>query len=89
MSSFSGPKFALRALSSSLAREFAPQGVHVAHVIIDGAIDIPNSREMLKDLPEDAKLSPEEIAESYWNLHAQSRRGFTYELDIRSMLEKW
>ncbi|KNG51413.1 oxidoreductase domain-containing protein [Stemphylium lycopersici] len=57
MSSFSTGKWALRALSQSLAREFGPQGVHVAHAVIDGAIDIPRTREWLKDMPVEAKLN--------------------------------
>ena len=89
MSTFAAPKWALRAMSTSLAKEFAPKGVHVVHGIIDGVIDIPKSQDMLKDLPLDARVGPADIAETYWNLHTQSRRGFTNEVDIRPMLEKW
>ena len=89
MSTFAAPKWALRAMSMSLAKEFGPKGVHVAHAVIDGVIDIPKSQEMLKDLSMDARLGPEDIAKTYWDLHTQSRRGFTSEVDIRQMLEKW
>ncbi|KAF1818936.1 NAD(P)-binding protein [Dissoconium aciculare CBS 342.82] len=89
MSGFTSPKHALRALSLSIAREFAPKGVHVAHAILDGVIDIPLTREWLKDQPAEAKIAPDDIAETYWNLHQQSRRCFTNEIDIRPMLEKW
>lgn len=89
MSGFATGKFALRALSTSLAKEFAPKGVHVAHAIIDGVIDIPRTREWLKDQPPEAKISAEAIAESYWALSVQSKRAFTNEIDIRPMLEKW
>jgi NAD(P)-dependent dehydrogenase (short-subunit alcohol dehydrogenase family) len=89
MSGFASPKWALRALAFSIAREFAPQGVHVTHAIIDGVIDIPLTREWLKDQPAEAKIPPEGIAESYWNLHQQSKRCFTNEIDVRPMLEKW
>lgn len=89
MSSFAAPKWALRAMSTSLAKEFAPKGVHVAHAVIDGPIDIPKSQDMLKSLSPEARIGPDDIAETYWNLHTQSRRGFTNEVDIRSMLEKW
>lgn len=61
MSSFSTGKWALRALSQSLAREFGPQGVHVAHAIIDGVIDIPRTKEWLKDMPAEAKLSADAV----------------------------
>jgi len=89
MSAFASGKWALRALSQSIAREFAPQGVHVAHAIIDGVIDIPKTKEWLKDLPAEAKIGADDIAESYWSLHVQSNRCFTNEIDIRPMLEKW
>lgn len=62
MSSFSTGKWALRALSQSLAKEFGPQGVHVAHAIIDGVIDIPRTKEWLKDLGPEAKLSSEGVS---------------------------
>ncbi|KAK5686834.1 hypothetical protein LTR17_026798 [Elasticomyces elasticus] len=89
MSGFASAKFALRALSTSIAKEFAPQGVHVAHVIIDGAIDIPQTNHWLKDMPPEAKISADDIADAYWNLSTQSKRCFTNEIDIRPMLEKW
>jgi NAD(P)-dependent dehydrogenase (short-subunit alcohol dehydrogenase family) len=89
MSAFSTGKYAMRALSQSIAREFAPKGVHVAHAIIDGVIDIPRTKEWLKDMPAEGKIEADAIAEAYWNLHTQSRRAFTNEIDIRPMLEKW
>jgi NAD(P)-dependent dehydrogenase (short-subunit alcohol dehydrogenase family) len=64
MASFSTGKWALRALSQSLAREFGPQGVHVAHVVVDGVIDIPRTREWLKDAPKEAKLSADAVSNS-------------------------
>lgn len=89
MATFAAPKWALRAMSMSLAKEFAPKGIHVAHAVIDGVIDIPKSQEMLKELSPDARVGPEEIAKTYWDLHTQGRRGFTNEVEIRPMLEKW
>jgi NAD(P)-dependent dehydrogenase (short-subunit alcohol dehydrogenase family) len=89
MSSFASAKFAMRALATSIAKEFAPKGLHVAHAIIDGVIDIPRTREWLKDQPPEAKIGPEDIAEAYWHLSTQSKRCFTNEIDIRPMLEKW
>ncbi|KAI7077246.1 NAD(P)-binding protein, partial [Hortaea werneckii] len=89
MSSFASAKFAMRALSTSIAKEFAPKGVHVAHAVIDGVIDIPRTKEWLKDMPPEAKIGADDIAETYWNLHLQSKRCFTNEVDIRPMLEKW
>ena len=90
---FSGAKHALRALAQSMARELGPQGVHVAHVVIDGAIDtefIRNNfpeRAALKD--RDGILSPEAIAEAYWQLHSQHRTAWTHEMDLRPWMETW
>lgn len=89
MSSFASGKFALRALSASIAKEFGPKGVHVAHAVIDGVIDIPRTKDWLKDLPPEGKISAEDIAETYWGLHVQSRRCWSNEIDVRPMLEKW
>ncbi|KAI1110024.1 NAD(P)-binding protein [Nemania sp. NC0429] len=80
--------FARRALAQSLAREFHPQGVHVAHAIIDGIIDVPRTQGFsVNDGAEDGKLKPEAIAESYWHLHTQPRSAFTHELDLRPYVE--
>ncbi|KAK5683896.1 hypothetical protein LTS10_003759 [Elasticomyces elasticus] len=89
MSGFASAKFALRALSTSIAKEFAPKGVHVAHAIIDGVIDIPRTKDWLKDMPAEAKIGADDIADAYWHLSTQSKRCFTNEIDIRPMLEKW
>ena len=89
MSSFSTHKFALRALAISLAKEFGPQGVHVAHAVIDGVIDIEYTRGWIEGLPAEASIDSEEIAEVYWGLHTQGRRGWANEVDLRPMLEKW
>ncbi|KAJ5754952.1 Short-chain dehydrogenase/reductase SDR [Penicillium manginii] len=85
---FATGKFALRALAQSLAREFGPQGVHVSHAIIDGVIDIPRTKAWVFE-HEDAKLSPDAIADSYWYLHTQPRTTFAFELDLRPYIEKW
>ncbi|KAK3077772.1 hypothetical protein LTS18_009349 [Coniosporium uncinatum] len=89
MSSFSTGKFALRSLSQSLGREFGPKGVHVAHAVIDGVIDIPRTKEWMQGAGPDAKIRADAIAEAYWNLHVQHRSAFTNEIDIRPYVEKW
>lgn len=89
MATFAAPKWALRAMSFSLAKEFGPKGVHVAHVVIDGVIDIPKSQEMLKNVDMKGRVGPDDIAKTYWDLHTQSRRGFSFETEVRPMLEKW
>ena len=92
-SAFAGAKFALRALAQSMARELGPQGIHVAHSVIDGAIDTEfiasnfPERHALKD--RDGILDPEAIAEAYWQLHRQPRSAWTQELDLRPWMETW
>jgi len=82
-------KFGLRALAQSMARELGPQGVHVAHVIVDGMIDTERVRGMVGDRPDEGFLKPDAIAESYWQLHVQHRSAWTHELDLRPFGEKF
>jgi NAD(P)-dependent dehydrogenase (short-subunit alcohol dehydrogenase family) len=93
MAAFAGAKFALRALAQSMARELGPEGIHVGHIVIDGAIDMPWIREnfpqIIETRGEQALLSPDAIAESYWSLHAQPRSAWTHELDLRPHVEAW
>jgi NAD(P)-dependent dehydrogenase (short-subunit alcohol dehydrogenase family) len=90
---FSSAKFGLRALAQSLARELGPKGIHVAHTIIDGAIDHPWIKENFPDtykLKEvDGILNPDHIAEAYYNLHLQEKTAWTHELDLRPYMEKF
>jgi NAD(P)-dependent dehydrogenase (short-subunit alcohol dehydrogenase family) len=90
---FAGAKHALRALAQSMARELGPQGIHVAHVVIDGAID---TRFIAENFPEryalkerQGILDPDAIAEAYWQLHLQPRSAWTHELDLRPWIESW
>jgi NAD(P)-dependent dehydrogenase (short-subunit alcohol dehydrogenase family) len=82
-------KFGLRALAQSLAREFGPAGVHVAHVIVDGQIDTPRVREMFPGRDDRTFLSPAAIAETYWQLHTQDPTSWTLELDVRPATERF
>ncbi len=91
---FAGGKHALRALSQSMARELGPEGVHVAHIVIDGGIDTAFTRERRGADYDDLKarggiLDPVAIAESYWMLHSQQRSAWTHELDLRPWIERW
>ena len=93
-SAFSGGKHALRALAQSMARELGPQGIHVAHVVVDGGIDTAFTQQRRGPGYDDAKasdgiLNPEAIAENYWNLHSQPRSAWTQELDLRPWSETW
>jgi NAD(P)-dependent dehydrogenase (short-subunit alcohol dehydrogenase family) len=90
---FAGAKHGLRALAQSMAREFGPAGIHVAHTIIDGAIDTAFIRDNFPEryaLKErDGILDPDAIAENYWLLHCQQRSAWTHELDLRPWIETW
>jgi NAD(P)-dependent dehydrogenase (short-subunit alcohol dehydrogenase family) len=88
---FAGAKHALRALAQSMARELGPQGIHVAHPVIDAAIDTEFIR---SNFPERHALKgaggivdPESIAEAYWQIHSQPRDAWTHELDLRPWME--
>ena len=90
---FAGAKHGLRALAQSMARELGPKGVHVAQLIVDGAIDTEFIRETF---PERYKLkehegivNPDHIADTYWMLHRQPRDAWTHELDIRPWMESF
>jgi len=90
---FAGAKHGLRALAQSMARELGPLGIHVAHVVIDGAIDTAFIREnfpqrhALKE--HDGILNPDHIADQYLMLHRQPRDAWTHELDLRPWIEKF
>jgi NAD(P)-dependent dehydrogenase (short-subunit alcohol dehydrogenase family) len=90
---FAGAKHALRALAQSMARELGPLGIHVAHTVIDGAIDTAFIRDNFPEryaLKEQGGiLDPDAIAENYWRLHQQPRSAWTHELDLRPWLENW
>ena len=92
-SAFAGAKAALRQLAQSLAREMGPQGIHVAHVVVDGMIDGTFARSIAPDiqalLDDDAILKPDEIAKNYVWLHNQQRSAWTFELDLRPWKENW
>ena len=90
---FSGAKHALRALAQSMARELGPRNIHVAHVVVDGAIDTAFIRDTFPERyalkEQDGILNPEHIADNYWYLHAQPRDAWTFELDLRPYMERW
>tara|TARA_B100000686_G_scaffold352892_1_gene456405 strand:+ start:1921 stop:2652 length:732 start_codon:yes stop_codon:yes gene_type:complete len=90
---FSGAKQGLRALAQSMAKELGPRGIHVAHTVIDGAIDTEFIKEMFPERyalkEKEGILNPEHIAEAYWYLHTQPRDAWTFELDLRPWIEPW
>ena len=93
---FAAAKFGLRAVAQSMARELAPKNIHVAHLIIDGAIDseaihrrLSAATGSMPDLAPDSLIQTSSVAEAYWTLHNQSRDGWTHELDLRPFAERW
>ena len=90
---FSGAKHGLRALAQSMARELWPKGIHVAHTVIDGAIDTEfirsNFPERYARKEEHGILDPDHIADAYWQLHQQPRDAWTHELELRPWMENW
>ena len=90
---FAAAKAGLRAIAQSAAREFAPKGIHVAHVVVDGAIDGVFTRANRSDvetlLSDDRILKPDQIAANFVWLHSQQRSAWSHELDLRPWTESW
>ncbi len=92
-SAFAGGKHALRALAQSMARELWPQGIHVAHVVVDGLIENASTAQVMPDLyaskGKDGIIQPDDLARIYWNIHNQPRTAWTFEQDARPFSEPW
>lgn len=86
---FASAKFAQRGLAQSLARKLGPEGVHVSTVVIDGVIDVPRTRRMMPDQPDDFFLQADRIADAVHFLATQDRSAWTFELDLRPFGERW
>ena len=90
---FAGAKHGLRALAQSMARELWPKGIHVAHPVVDGAIDTEfirsNFPERYATKDQGGVVNPEHIADVYWQLHMQPRDAWTHETEIRPWMEAW
>jgi NAD(P)-dependent dehydrogenase (short-subunit alcohol dehydrogenase family) len=84
---FAMGKFALRGLAQSMAREFSPQGIHIAHFVIDGGISSA-TRQVPADKP-DSLLDPDDIAETYWQVLNQKRSAWTWEVELRPWVERF
>ena len=90
---FNSAKAGLRTLAQAMAKEYGPKGIHVGHVVIDGAIAgdkiMRYLPELTKKLGEDGMINLEGIVESYVHLYRQSTGAWTFELDLRTSIEKW
>ena len=97
-SAFAAAKFGLRAVAQSAARELGPQGLHVAHLVIDSGVDTAWVRERMREalgeeavanLKPDELMRPEAVADAYWALHQQPRDAWSFEQEIRPFGQKW
>jgi NAD(P)-dependent dehydrogenase (short-subunit alcohol dehydrogenase family) len=86
---FGPAKFALRGLGQVMARDLGRQGIHVAYVNIDGAIDMPFIHRLRPELAKEDMLDPSAIAETYWHLAHQDRSAWTQEVDVRPFKEQF
>ncbi|HEV2171041.1 MAG TPA: SDR family NAD(P)-dependent oxidoreductase [Candidatus Binatus sp.] len=86
---FGPAKFALRGLAQVMARDLQPQGIHVAYVNVDGALDMPAIRERFPQLTDDSLLKPAAIADTFWHLAHQDRSAWSHDVDVRPFKEKW
>ena len=90
---FAAAKAGLRMISQSMAREYGPLGIHVAHVVVDGGIDGERLRSrapgILKERGEDGLLGIEAIADTFWHIHRQHRSAWTQEVDLRPFKENF
>jgi len=86
---FSSAKVGQRALAESMARSLWPQGVHVSLIVIDGVVDLPRTRAMMKDKPAEFFVSPDGIADTAWFLAHQPRSAWSFEVEARPFGETW
>jgi NAD(P)-dependent dehydrogenase (short-subunit alcohol dehydrogenase family) len=90
---FAAAKGGLRFMAQSMARELGPKGIHVATVLLDGAIDSPmmwrEHRDRMEKLGTDGAIQPDAVADAYWQLHSQPRNAWTFELDLRPWTQTW
>ncbi|MCX7306474.1 MAG: SDR family NAD(P)-dependent oxidoreductase [Afipia sp.] len=94
---FSSAKFGLRAVAQAMARELGPKNIHVAHLLLDAAVDSEAIHQRMKaatgidaaDIPPDSLTRTSSIADVFWFLHHQSKDGWSHELDLRPSMETW
>lgn len=87
--SFSSAKAAQRSLAESMARALWPAGIHVALIVVDGVVDLPRTRERLKDKPDSFFIRPDDVAEIGFQLTRQSRSAWSFEVEARPFGESW
>ena len=88
-SAFAAAKGGQRWLTQALAKEFAPKGVHISYIIVDGIVDMPRTRQWMPNRPSNEFIAPSAVAETAWFLAHQPNEAWTFELDVRPAPEKW
>jgi NAD(P)-dependent dehydrogenase (short-subunit alcohol dehydrogenase family) len=86
---FAPAKAAQKSLTESMARHLWPQGIHVCLVVIDGVVDLPRTRAMLKDKPDDFFVAPDDLADTAFHLTTQPRSAWSFEVEARPFKETW
>lgn len=86
---FAQAKAAQRSTAQSLARQYNPKGIHVAYVVIDGAVNLPRTRQQMSDKPDDFFLNPDDIALTVFHLVGQPSSAWSFEVDLRPFIENW
>ena len=93
---FASAKFGLRAVAQAMARELGPVNIHVAHLLLDAAVDseaihrrLASTGVEVSQIPADSLTRTSSIADAFWFLHHQSRDGWSHELDLRPSVETW
>jgi NAD(P)-dependent dehydrogenase (short-subunit alcohol dehydrogenase family) len=86
---FAPAKAAQRSLAESMARHLWPQNIHVSLIIVDGVVDLPRTRAMMKDKPDDFFIAPDDLAETAFQLTVQPRSAWSFEVEARPFKESW
>ncbi|AUW57771.1 short-chain dehydrogenase [Sphingobium sp. SCG-1] len=86
---FAPAKAAQRSLAQSMAKSLWPLGVHIGLLIVDGVVDQPAARSMMRDKPDDFFVSPDGVAQTAWALHSQDRQAWSFEVEVRPYRENW
>jgi NAD(P)-dependent dehydrogenase (short-subunit alcohol dehydrogenase family) len=86
---FAPAKAAQKSLTESMARHLWPQNIHVALIIVDGVVDLPRTRTMMKDKPDDFFIAPDDLADTAFHLTTQPRSAWSFEVEARPFKESW
>jgi NAD(P)-dependent dehydrogenase (short-subunit alcohol dehydrogenase family) len=86
---FAPAKAAQKSLTEAMARHLWPHGIHICLVIIDGVVDLPRTRAMLKDKPDDFFVAPDDLADTAYHLTVQPRSAWSFEVEARPFKETW